>query len=55
MASIVDLSLFRLCSSSSAYYFWHSYLGHVFASRLQFLASIVKTLASALGNASSNR
>jgi hypothetical protein len=35
----VDLSSFRLSSSSSSFYLWHSHLGHVFFSRLRFLAS----------------
>lgn len=38
-ASSVDLSSFRLSRSSSDFYLWHSRLGHVSASRLQFLAS----------------
>ena len=38
-ASSVDLSSFRLSHSSSDFYLWHSRLGHVSASRLQFLAS----------------
>ncbi|KAJ9553465.1 hypothetical protein OSB04_017510 [Centaurea solstitialis] len=38
-ASSVDLSCFRLSHSSSVFYLWHVHLGHVFASRLQFLAS----------------
>ncbi|GJY64055.1 gag-pol polyprotein [Tanacetum coccineum] len=35
----VDLSSFWLNRSSSAFYLWHSRLGHVFGSRLCFLAS----------------
>jgi hypothetical protein len=35
----VDLSSFRLSLSSSSFYLWHSYLGHVSSSRLRFLAS----------------
>ncbi|KAJ9548119.1 hypothetical protein OSB04_020662 [Centaurea solstitialis] len=38
-ASSVDLSSFRLSHSSSVFYLWHVRLGHVSASRLQFLAS----------------
>ncbi|KAJ9557693.1 hypothetical protein OSB04_012307, partial [Centaurea solstitialis] len=38
-ASGVDLSSFRLSHSSSVFYLWHVCLGHVSASRLQFLAS----------------
>lgn len=38
-ASSVDLSSFRLSRSSSDFYLWHNRLGHVSASRLQFLAS----------------
>ena len=38
-ASSVDLSSFRLSHSSSVFYLWHSRLGHVSASRLQFLVS----------------
>ena len=38
-ASSVDLSSFRLSHLSSDFYLWHSRLGHVSASRLQFLAS----------------
>jgi Pol polyprotein/gag-pre-integrase-like protein len=38
-ASSVDLSSFRLSSSSSPFYLWHSRLGHVSASRLRFLTS----------------
>jgi hypothetical protein len=41
----VDLSSFRLSSSSSSFYLWHSHLGHVSSSRLRFLAS-----TRALGN-----
>jgi hypothetical protein len=41
----VDLSSFRLSLSSSSFYLWHSYLGHVLSSRLRFLAS-----TGALGN-----
>jgi len=37
--SSVDLSLFRLSSSSLTFYLWHCHLGHVSASRLKFLAS----------------
>ncbi|CAJ2651271.1 unnamed protein product [Trifolium pratense] len=37
--STVDLSSFRLNSSSSSFYLWHSRLGHVSASRLKYLAS----------------
>ncbi|XP_031256344.1 uncharacterized protein LOC116114338 [Pistacia vera] len=33
-ASSIDLSSFRLSSSSSSFYLWHSCLGHVLASRL---------------------
>ena len=47
--SSVDLSSFRLSDSSSVFYLWHSHLGHVSASRLQFLASI-----GALGNVKSS-
>jgi hypothetical protein len=32
----VDLSSFRLSSSSSSFYLWHSRLGHVSSSRLRF-------------------
>ena len=46
--SSVDLSSFRLSDSSSVFYLWHSRLGHVSASRLQFLAS-----TGALGNVKS--
>ncbi|TXG60844.1 hypothetical protein EZV62_012207 [Acer yangbiense] len=35
----VDLSSFRLSSSSSSFYLWHSHLGHVSASHLKYLAS----------------
>ncbi|KAJ9562057.1 hypothetical protein OSB04_007217 [Centaurea solstitialis] len=38
-ASSVDLSYFRLSHSSLVFYLWHVRLGHVSASRLQFLAS----------------
>ena len=38
-ASSVDLSSFRLSHLSSDFYLWHSRLGHVSGSRLQFLAS----------------
>ncbi|KAJ9567342.1 LOW QUALITY PROTEIN: hypothetical protein OSB04_003308 [Centaurea solstitialis] len=38
-ASGVDLSSFCLSHSSSVFYLWHVRLGHVSASRLQFLAS----------------
>ena len=41
-ASSVDLSSFRLSSSSSSFYLWHSCLGHILASRLKYLASIGK-------------
>ncbi|KAJ9544353.1 hypothetical protein OSB04_024060 [Centaurea solstitialis] len=37
-ASSVDLSSFRLSHSSSVFYLWYVRLGHVSASRLQFLA-----------------
>ncbi|XP_062089426.1 uncharacterized protein LOC133795958 [Humulus lupulus] len=37
--SSVDLSSFRLSSSSSSFYLWHSRLGHVSGSRLKYLAS----------------
>jgi len=36
---IVDLSSFRLSSSSSSFYLYHSRLGHVSFSHLRFLAS----------------
>jgi len=39
VASSVNLSSFRLSSSSSSFYLWHSRLGHVSASRLKFLVS----------------
>ena len=39
-ASSVDLSSFRLSSSSSSFYLWHSRIGHVSGSRLKYLASI---------------
>nr|GEW51511.1 Gag-Pol polyprotein [Tanacetum cinerariifolium] len=39
-SSSVDLTLFWLNRSSSAFYLWHSWLGHVSGSRLRFLASI---------------
>jgi hypothetical protein len=35
----VDLSSFCLSPSSSSFYLWHFYLGHVLPSRLRFLAS----------------
>ncbi|TLX66533.1 hypothetical protein E9993_23400, partial [Labilibacter sediminis] len=38
-ASSVDLSSFHLSPKSSVFYLWHSRLGHVSASRLQFLVS----------------
>ncbi|GKF29311.1 gag-pol polyprotein [Tanacetum coccineum] len=38
-SSSVDLSSFWLNRSSSAFYLWHSRLGHVSGSRLGFLAS----------------
>ncbi|PWA98143.1 gag-pol polyprotein [Artemisia annua] len=38
-SSSVDLSYFWLNRSSSAFYLWHSRLGHVCSSRLRFLAS----------------
>jgi len=38
-ASCVNLSSFRLSSSSTTFYLWHSCLGHIYASRLNFLAS----------------
>ncbi|XP_020596126.1 uncharacterized protein LOC110036103 [Phalaenopsis equestris] len=38
-ASSVDLSSFRLSSSSSKFYLWHSRLGHVSSSRLKYLVS----------------
>ncbi|GJV72017.1 retrovirus-related pol polyprotein from transposon TNT 1-94 [Tanacetum coccineum] len=38
-SSSVDLSSFWLNRSSSAFYLWHSRLGHVSGSRLRFLAS----------------
>ncbi|XP_057947783.1 uncharacterized protein LOC131143474 isoform X1 [Malania oleifera] len=38
-ASRVDLSSFRLDSSSFAFYLWHSRVGHVLASHLKFLVS----------------
>ena len=41
-ASSVDLSSFRLSSSSSSFYLWHSRLGHVSVSRLKYLASTRK-------------
>jgi len=41
----IDLSFFRLSSSSSSFYLWHSCIVHVLSSRLIFLAS-----AGALGN-----
>jgi len=34
-----DLSSFLMFSSSSAFYLWHSRLGHIFTSHLNFLAS----------------
>ncbi|KAL5769842.1 hypothetical protein ACOSP7_013996 [Xanthoceras sorbifolium] len=37
-APSIDLSSFRLCPSFFSFYLWHSYLGHVSASRLRFLA-----------------
>ena len=40
--SSMDLSSFRLSSSSSSFYLWHSRLGHVSVSRLKYLASIGK-------------
>ena len=45
VATTIDLSSFRLSSSSSSFYLWHSRLGHVSSSRLRFLAS-----TRALGN-----
>ncbi|GJR96168.1 gag-pol polyprotein [Tanacetum coccineum] len=39
-SSSVDLSSFLLSNSSSVFYLWHSRLGHVFGSRLRFVASI---------------
>ena len=38
VASSVDLSSFRLSSSSSSFYLWHTRLGHVSASSLKYLA-----------------
>jgi len=35
----MDLSSFRLSSSSSPFYLWHSRLGHVSTYRLKFLVS----------------
>ena len=34
------MSSFPLSHSSSSFFLWHSYLGHVSSSRLKFLASI---------------
>ena len=48
-ASSVDLSSFRLNSSSSNFYLWHSRPGHVSSSRLKYLAS-----TGALGKLQSN-
>ena len=42
VASSVDLSSFRLSSSSSSLYLWHSRLGHISASHLKYLASAEK-------------
>jgi hypothetical protein len=39
VATIVDLSSFRLSPSSSSFYLWHFHLGHVSSFRLRFLAS----------------
>jgi hypothetical protein len=37
--TIIDLSSFCLNPSSSSFYLWHSFIGHVSSSRLRFLAS----------------
>ena len=39
VAATIDFSSFRLSSSSSSFYLWHSHLGYVLFSRLKFLAS----------------
>lgn len=38
-ASYIDLSSFHLGPKSSEFYLWHSCLGHISSSRLQYLIS----------------